>query len=988
MIDLNSTAEDRTIRVFVSSTFIDFQSERELLVKHVFPLIRKLCADRNIDFLEIDLRWGITEQQAQQGSVIDVCLQAIERCHPFFIGLIGSRYGWIPTVADISSYSWLIEKYPHLQESFDQQLSITEIEIKHGVLRKGKDQPIAFFYFRDEQSTSKDYREDEASEEHLKLLKLKADVKSNVVATIRDYFSLQQLEEQVKTDLIAYINAVFPLGPQLSNLEKQRIEHAAFARSRMKVYVGDHELLDQLSRLVDYPAPPILISGQSGSGKSALLANWIATRQKIKPQDYILYHFVGGATDSTNIYSIMRRICEELKSRFHLLEEIPNENDQLLAQFSGWLRKPPSDSRWVLVLDALNQLDPYGQAHEMTWFPSLLPDNLSVIMSTVSGPIENDCRRRGFTLILVGKLKMQHKMSIIGNYLKLYEKTLDEIPTRLIADSQTTDNVLVLRTLLDELRVFGNFKLLQHHIEDYISASSPMDFFQKVLNRFESDYEGDIPGLVKNTLTLLWASHMGISEPEFLDLTGAAPLYWAPFFEALRSHLINRNGLFNFTHDYLRLAVEQRYLVTEAAKIFAHNKLSDYFKTQKHSKRSFQETPYHLKSTNQWASLKDYLVDPFLYQVVNVEENRLDLLDFWRCCDNRWDMEHEYEKKLQQYKSSLISQEPNDIFNPEIYTEIKKQQVLYGIISAQIARVLIYSSKYKLAIPLLEDSLHIYHDSGDTSTEFQKIIFAAQNLLIVIYMKQGLLYRAEPLLKKAIYHAEKDIGKETSQVGVLKCTLGALYCSIKLYDKSEQFLDDAVSIILKTKGDISPEAAVCYNNLSILYKVTDRLQMAIEYLERAIELRTLFYGRQHPETVICLTSMAIDLLDEGQGNKAVEMAREAIESSTKVMGREAPETARAYKVLGMCYLRGQLFIKAEANFSIALEINEIALGKSNINSAECRSWLGFCQFRQNRLHDAYDNCCQALAIFKDILGPDHPSTCDLAKKVEKIRSYL
>lgn len=46
------------------------------------------------------LRWGITEQESQQGKTIGICLDEIERCWPYFIGLLGDRYGWVPEHGD------------------------------------------------------------------------------------------------------------------------------------------------------------------------------------------------------------------------------------------------------------------------------------------------------------------------------------------------------------------------------------------------------------------------------------------------------------------------------------------------------------------------------------------------------------------------------------------------------------------------------------------------------------------------------------------------------------------------------------------------------------------------------------------------------------------------------------------------------------------------------------------------------------------------
>lgn len=58
--------------------------ERELLIKRVFPELRRLCAERFVTFTEVDLRWGITEEQAAEGWVLPICLDEIERSQPFF----------------------------------------------------------------------------------------------------------------------------------------------------------------------------------------------------------------------------------------------------------------------------------------------------------------------------------------------------------------------------------------------------------------------------------------------------------------------------------------------------------------------------------------------------------------------------------------------------------------------------------------------------------------------------------------------------------------------------------------------------------------------------------------------------------------------------------------------------------------------------------------------------------------------------------------
>jgi hypothetical protein len=88
--------ETRAVRVFVSSTFLDMQRERDVLVRQTFPALRARFRARGVELLEVDLRWGITQEQAESGATLAICLPEIDRCRPNFIGLIGERYGCAP----------------------------------------------------------------------------------------------------------------------------------------------------------------------------------------------------------------------------------------------------------------------------------------------------------------------------------------------------------------------------------------------------------------------------------------------------------------------------------------------------------------------------------------------------------------------------------------------------------------------------------------------------------------------------------------------------------------------------------------------------------------------------------------------------------------------------------------------------------------------------------------------------------------------------
>ncbi len=79
------------VRVFISSTFRDFHAERDYLIKYVFPELRQWCEKQKLHLIDIDLRWGVTEKEAKSGKVIELCLEQIDGCRPFFICMLGGH---------------------------------------------------------------------------------------------------------------------------------------------------------------------------------------------------------------------------------------------------------------------------------------------------------------------------------------------------------------------------------------------------------------------------------------------------------------------------------------------------------------------------------------------------------------------------------------------------------------------------------------------------------------------------------------------------------------------------------------------------------------------------------------------------------------------------------------------------------------------------------------------------------------------------------
>lgn len=121
-----------TVYVFISSTFNDMHAERDTLVKNVFPELREWCEARRLHLVDIDLRWGVTEQDATENKrVVQVCLDRIDQCRPFFLCFLGQRRGWVPAPDDVGEDT--LVRFPALSKHLGT-CSVTELEILHALI--------------------------------------------------------------------------------------------------------------------------------------------------------------------------------------------------------------------------------------------------------------------------------------------------------------------------------------------------------------------------------------------------------------------------------------------------------------------------------------------------------------------------------------------------------------------------------------------------------------------------------------------------------------------------------------------------------------------------------------------------------------------------------------------------------------------------------------------------------------------------------------
>ena len=151
-------------------------------------------------------------------------------------------------------------------------------------------------------------------------------------------------------------------------LERERRAHEAFAATRRYAYVerpATVEALDTftapllLNGRLRTPLAPLLVTGERGSGKSALIAWWTERHRSRRPDAFIISHYIGASTEGDNHLSLLRRIMLEIRHRYGISEDPPTFPEQIVSTFPLWLGRIRGEPL-LLAIDALDQLPATG----------------------------------------------------------------------------------------------------------------------------------------------------------------------------------------------------------------------------------------------------------------------------------------------------------------------------------------------------------------------------------------------------------------------------------------------------------------------------------------------------------------------------------------------------------------------------------------------------------------------------------------------------
>jgi len=991
---ITDIALDRIVRVFISSTFRDMMKERDYLIKNVFTELKKRCRSINVEFIEIDLRWGITEEESKQGKVIELCMKEIDKCKPYFIGILGGRYGFIPKVQDVKDYLMQNSIYFHLEDIINQNISITELEIQYGVIKNKYIKSNAYFYLKNELATPAEYKEPIDSIEYSKLINLKNKLLNQTDYPVKSFSDVDELGKLILEDLWTSISERFPQESIPDELTKQWIEHTSFAKSRLGLYIGGDKYIAEINKLIDDENKPIVISGESGLGKSALISNWIYQYQKKYPDTYILYHFIGGASDSTDYVQIMLRIMKELKRRVYIESEIPTDQDNIISEFPNFLAQSGTYGNWILVIDALNQLDNENNSLLLNWLPDKFPKFVKTILSvTDNNPIENILKERNYSFVNINPLSKVNAKNIVVDYLKSFGKTLNEDNINLISENYELNKPLLLRTFLDEIRIFGEHEKLKEKIEYYTSNKDPNDFFVKIIDRIEADTNISYPNLLKIILCLISCSRKGISENEILDILNIPLLHWVTIKNYIETYLINRKGLINLSHDNFKKAVIRKYLNDGNYKNDICLKLINYFYKNLLSERSIDELPFLLTNLEKYEDLKVYLSNLKVFKYL-YEKDKYELIKYWKCLEDKYDIKEVIKESVIEFSDN---DETRDSDLSDYYFTISVFLINFGLLSDSLhyqnlnlnaikTKYGINSNEYSVALNSLSA---IYSKMGEYDKAI-KAISESSNIIKSLNGKNNILYALSLHLLGFYYYNKSEFENTEScylealeiyknfnyekniNYSILVGNIGSYYQKIGDYAKAEQYLLESKRLKKIILGEKNPIYASSLGNIGFLYFYKSEYQKAEDLYLKAIDLYKETSSERNPDYITALINVANLYAKVGSNEKAEYYYTESLNVQKNTLGNMHPSYAISLNNLGAFYYNINKLQEAEELYEQAMNIFLKSFNKKHHEYINTLGNLALVYMKRNKNVEAEAILKESIELMKQKYGTDHP----------------
>jgi hypothetical protein len=485
---------------------------------------------------------------------------------------------------------------------------------------------------------------------------------------------LKEFEERMIQFLESQINSqkAEETDSKLSPLEIELQAQTYFALNKRKDFLAQEELRTIIANyMTDDNQEPLVIYGESGRGKSALMSKAIQEVQDTL-QKKVLYRFVSATPNSSSSKEILTSIFDELDVDVRSKNEKESFEDFSQRIYSEILN---IKENIVIFIDAVDQL---GNNEYFLWLPKTLPSNVKIVISA----LEDDKYKEDSKYLEALRTKTDnlHLIPEFNEPSKLLKALLQREDRILQEDQETyflerfksSPSPLYVSIAAQEIKNWKSYDYIQgntpkeHGVEQDLKQTQ-QGIIKEFIDNLTSIYHHN-KSFVEQVIGFLFASRDGLSESELLQLISTDKIFvqkMAP--ETWHDNPTQELPMIHWSrlHTQLKPFLSLKTQDGEELMYFFHREFEDVISTLANQYKEHeaiiiatqkmiikhQQENFH---NNRWGKiykdlLREYRVQSFYYKKYKKRRYK-SFFKFFKTVDHQWiDNFYEYMQEFFDY---------------------------------------------------------------------------------------------------------------------------------------------------------------------------------------------------------------------------------------------------------------------------------------------------------------------------------------------------
>eukprot|EP00118_Oscarella_pearsei_P010463 m.64383 g.64383 ORF g.64383 m.64383 type:complete len:1662 (+) comp35248_c0_seq9:54-5039(+) len=388
-------------------------------------------------------------------------------------------------------------------------------------------------------------------------------------------------------------------------LYQEVLQHARFCKAKCKLFQGRDGVLSEVdSYLSSRNNYPLIIHGESGCGKTSVLAAGASRLQKrLGTRCVLVLRFLGTTAASLTARRLLSSVCHQICTSYnHDSFSVPESYKDLSEYFPQVMAFATEELPLYVFLDSIDQLSDESDGRQAAWLPVQLPPNVHLVVSTLTDP-----KYKCFPAL---RLRLNNKDNAFALIPSLTPVECDRVFNHWLTHSKRTltqrQSEFVLRRFKDcplplYLRLAFNEAIRwksYSHVDDILLPSTVRATILRLFDRLEKMHGRK---LVSHSLGYLTAAKDGLSEAELEDILSCddevlsdvyqywtptvrrlPPLLWSHVRHDLGEFLVDSAGgdgsrVIRWFHRQFEEASRERYLGDRETRRARHSAIADFF---------------------------------------------------------------------------------------------------------------------------------------------------------------------------------------------------------------------------------------------------------------------------------------------------------------------------------------------------------------------------------------------------------------------------